>query len=297
MDISIIIPSYNSEKTIDLCVNSILKQKTKLDYEIIVVDSSPTNLVSKIIRKHNIIKFIKLKEKTPPGTARNIGSKKAKGELLAFIDSDVVLEKDWLNKVYEYYKEGHFVFGGSVVAWKGNITILKKLECFFEFSEFKPTMTEGIRWCLPSVQLFIKKGLFDRNNFNNYFTSEDVDLTVRLGKKNKLYFNPGIKIYHIFQTTFKGLLKKVFNFGFSNMLIRKKYNVSGSKFIKNKIISISVTPLFGLIKFLKITWRNLRYNSQTDKILYIFSIPLMFLLIISWMLGFYKGLFKTKNFK
>ncbi|MBN1468011.1 MAG: glycosyltransferase [Fusobacteriaceae bacterium] len=297
MDISIIIPSYKSEKTIDICLNSILKQKTRLKYEIIVVDSSPTNLVDKIIKKYNIIKFIKLKSKTPPGIARNIGSEKSKGELLAFIDSDVVLDENWLNLVYKYYKQNHFVFGGAIDIWKDNSSIIKKLEYFFEFSEFKPKMKKEMRWCLPSVQLIIKKNLFNKNSFNDSYTSEDVDLTVRLSKKNNLYFNPNIKIDHVFQTTFSGLFKKSYNFGFSNMIIRKKYNVSGSKLIRNKFIGFFIIPFFAIFKFLKITWRNLRYNYFSDKIIYIFSSPLMFLLIISWMLGFYKGLFKTKNFK
>ena len=118
MDISIIIPSYNSKKTIELSLDSIFNQETKVEYEIIVVDSSPNNLVDNIIKKYSKIKFIKLKEKTFPGIARNIGAKKAEGELLVFIDSDIIIPKDWLENVVDYYKYGHNVFIGSIDIWK-----------------------------------------------------------------------------------------------------------------------------------------------------------------------------------
>jgi GT2 family glycosyltransferase len=295
-NISIIIPSYNSEKTIELCLNSIFNQKTDLKYEVIVIDSSPNNLVNKIVKKHPKIKFIKEKEKTFPGIARNIGAKKAKGELLTFIDSDVVIPKDWLEKSFAYYKQGHNIFIGSIDIWKNNSGLLKKLEWFFVCSEFKPLMKEGFRWCLAGCALMIKKQLFEKNNFLDIQTSEDAELTVRLNKKgNNLYFNPKLKVFHIFQTTFSKLIKKAFTFGTSNAQLRKLHDISGSAIIKNKILGFFAIPFFALFKFIKISWRNVRYNNLFDKFLYIFMIPLIILLVISWMLGFYKGLFTYKN--
>jgi cellulose synthase/poly-beta-1,6-N-acetylglucosamine synthase-like glycosyltransferase len=295
-NISIIIPSYNSEKTIEHCLNSIFNQKTDLKYEVIVVDSSPNNLVDNIVKKHPKIKFIKEEEKTFSGIARNIGAKKAKGELLAFIDSDIIISKNWINRTFKYYKHRHDIFIGSIDIWKNNSNFFKKLEWFFVCSELKSLMKEGFRWCLAGCALCVKKELFDKNNFLNMQTSQDSEFTIRLNKKgNNLYFNPKLRVSHIFQTTFSKLIKKAFTFGTSNGQLRKLHNISGSATIKNKILGFFAIPFFALFKFTKVSWRNVRYNNLFDKFLYILMIPLVILLVISWMLGFYKCLFAYKN--
>jgi len=71
--ISVIIPSYNSNKTIEKCLNSILNQTYSDEYEIIVVDSSIDNTSDIVKNKFKDVKLAHLKKKTDPGTARNLG--------------------------------------------------------------------------------------------------------------------------------------------------------------------------------------------------------------------------------
>ena len=110
MNISIIIPSYKSEKTIDLCLNSVFNQKTDIDYEVIVVDSSPGNTVDQIVKKYKKVKFIKLKKQIFPGIGRNIGAEKAKGEIQLFLDSYMVLNKKAISLIKRYYQRRYKIF-------------------------------------------------------------------------------------------------------------------------------------------------------------------------------------------
>ena len=96
--ISVIIPTYNSEKTIVKSINSVLKQKVDNYIEIIIIDdNSVDKTVEKIkgIRKKNNfeIKIIKNRINKGSGYCRRIGIKNAKGSYLAFLDSDDY----WLN--------------------------------------------------------------------------------------------------------------------------------------------------------------------------------------------------------
>lgn len=292
MDASIIIPSYRSERTIELCLSSLENQNTSFTYEVIVVDSSAENFVDSIVEKFPNVKFVKVENRIYPGIARNIGAQKAVGELLVFIDTDIIVSEDWLANTMIYYGLGHDIFTGSIDMWHGKKnTILERLHWFFEFSDFKPRMKEGIRWCLPSSFLAVKKSLFDSEKFLNIKTSEDSELTIRLNKKGHiLYFNPALKAKHIFYSSSLKLLNKAFDFGCSNMLLRKMHKISGSNLLKNNIAGFFVIPFFTFVKLIKISYRNITYNKFSDFLIYIFTLPLMGVIILSWTIGFYAGL-------
>ena len=89
--ISIILPTYNSEKCIDKCISSILMQTYK-NFELIIIDdASKDNTLNKIIEYKKIdnrIKLITNDKNMGVSYSRNIGLKEAKGEYITFIDSD-----------------------------------------------------------------------------------------------------------------------------------------------------------------------------------------------------------------
>jgi len=297
MDATVIIPSYKSGKTIAQCLRSLLHQNTKYDYEIILVDSSSDNTVEDIAKKYSKVKFIKLKRKTCQGIARNIGADVATGELLMFIDADVVVSSNWVENAIKYYRAGHNVFAGSLCVEKRNkIEILEKAEWFFEVNEIKPSMKESIRWCLPACVLAVKKNIFQSAKFSFMETSEDVELTVRLREKgNILYFNPELQASHMFNPAFNKLIKKIFTFGSSNIQIRKIHKISGWSIVRKPVLCFFTIPGFALIKLAKISWRNLKYNNVFDRIFYILIFPLMIVLVLAWMVGCYKGLFDSQK--
>jgi glycosyltransferase involved in cell wall biosynthesis len=97
MKISVIIPAYNEEKDIINCLNSLKKQSCK-NFEIIVVDDGSTDKTLDVIKKFKNVKIIKQNHKGP-GSARNLGAKKAKGEILVFIDADMSFNKNYINNL------------------------------------------------------------------------------------------------------------------------------------------------------------------------------------------------------
>lgn len=102
MKLSIIVPVYNVENYIRKCIKSIINQTLK-DIEIIVVnDGSTDSSIEKIvdlIEKNNNIKILN-KKNGGLSSARNEGLKIAKGEYVAFVDSDDWIAKDMYEKLY-----------------------------------------------------------------------------------------------------------------------------------------------------------------------------------------------------
>ncbi len=102
--VSIIIPTYNRKGIIEKAIQSALNQTIK-NIEILVCDDGSTDntekIVKEIIQKDNRVKWIKGSHSGKPAIPRNKGIKNAKGEWIAFLDSD----DEWLpNKLEEQLK-------------------------------------------------------------------------------------------------------------------------------------------------------------------------------------------------
>ncbi len=106
VDVSVIIPTYNSRKTIEKTIESINLQTVK-PLEIIIVDdcSSDTrqkNLLRVIQKNNSNINVVFLNKNQGPSTARNIGWKIAKGKYVTFLDSDDIWHPQKLEIQYKY---------------------------------------------------------------------------------------------------------------------------------------------------------------------------------------------------
>nr|BDT30077.1 glycosyltransferase [Bacteriovorax sp. HI3] len=110
--ISVIVPAYNAQKTIHKCISSLVNADyDKKSYEIIVVDNNSTDKTAEIIKSFPEVTYVK---ETTQGRsyARNTGARIAKGELLAFIDSDVFIEAGWLKHLSAGFSKD-YVGGGQ----------------------------------------------------------------------------------------------------------------------------------------------------------------------------------------
>ena len=113
-NVSVIIPVYNSEYTIERTVDSVMNQ-TFLPLEIIIVDDCSTNkiceeILFKLKNKYAEIQIICLQENAGPATARNVGWNIAKGKYIAFLDSDDVWHPQKLEIQYKYMEEHSDVY-------------------------------------------------------------------------------------------------------------------------------------------------------------------------------------------
>lgn len=102
VDISIIVPIYNSADYLDACLDSIKKQKFD-NYEVIMIDDGSTDNSADIAKSHlEDERFSYLHKKNGgASTARNMGIKQATGLYIAFVDSDDCLHPDFFRDFYD----------------------------------------------------------------------------------------------------------------------------------------------------------------------------------------------------
>lgn len=163
MKISVVVPCYNCSTTIETCIASVFNQ-SYLPYEIILVDDgSKDSTLDKLqeIKQKYALKAVEItvvtQENQGPSTARNRGLLLAKGNWIAFLDSDDVWHTDKLQKQVEvvFAYPDAVVVGGEKGVFKSNLTLanigvidFKKL-CFKNYfltssSMVKTEAVEGI---------------------------------------------------------------------------------------------------------------------------------------------------------
>ncbi|MCG8604526.1 glycosyltransferase, partial [bacterium] len=105
IDVSVIIASYNSQRTILKALSALALQRTGNNYEIIVVDSSNDGTPEVVKRSFPEVRLIRLPRQTYPGSGRNLGVKHARGRYVAFTDADCVPEPDWIDNIVKTFTE------------------------------------------------------------------------------------------------------------------------------------------------------------------------------------------------
>src|SRR5688572_28333492 len=99
MDISVIIPAYNGERTIAFCLESLERATHARLKEIIVVDSSEDWTAEIVSERFPGVILIRYSRRLSAGEARNKGIAAARGRLIFFTDQDCVVGPDWIDRL------------------------------------------------------------------------------------------------------------------------------------------------------------------------------------------------------
>ena len=103
MKLSLIIPAYNAERTLETCLDSVLNQSGIDSCEVIVINDGSKDRTEEILKRYarlypSVLQFCTV-ENGGQGTARNIGIEMACGEWIGFVDSDDWIETDMFAKM------------------------------------------------------------------------------------------------------------------------------------------------------------------------------------------------------
>lgn len=285
--LSVVIPCYNSAKTIEACLASLERQKKTLPYEIIVVDSSTDQTPTLIREKFPRVKLIHLDQQVYPGAGRNIGVNKARGEIIAFIDSDCVATEDWLRKGLEAIQQGYSVVGGSV--WNGNPGWISWADYFLTFNEFMPTMPWREVTFMPTCNFFITKRAFQKaGSFReDILAGEDTLFCYTVSKNYRMLFEPALQVSHSNREHFRKFIYHHQNFGKYSAYVRKHADIPGKNLVRNPALAAAAP----FARTVRIGWRMLRHNLRHLPV-FMASSPLLFCGTIAWSYGFIQEAWK-----
>lgn len=206
--ISVIIPVYNAEKYLNRCVDSILNQSYE-NLEIILVNDGSTDLSFSICNDYlKVDKRIKLINKINQGAAqaRNTGLDFAKGEYITFVDSDDLISREAIEKLYIGATENN-----CDIAVCGFCTCYENQK--IDFSEKNKNIKHDVFYGNDTLNLFgwanqvsansiwaklYKAELFEEIRFPEFRTAEDLFVAFKLyHKANKMFVTNERMYYYI----------------------------------------------------------------------------------------------------
>lgn len=210
LKISVIIPAYNAEKTIIKCLSSVVGQKVK-PFEIIVVDDGSSD--NTVIFAKKFAKVIKNVLSKGPSGARNTGAKFSKGEVLAFTDSDCILNSEWLTNISKVFKDSEIGAVGGGYSSGIDKSFWQEF-CTNELN-YRRKNWHGYVKTLVSNNMAVRRSIFlEEGGFpEQYPVCEDMLLSFNISLKHKVLWLADNGVIHHFKNSLKSFLSHQFYFG------------------------------------------------------------------------------------
>ena len=200
--ISIIIPAYNSEKTISRCLESVFANDSKELSEVVVInDASKDNtksVVESLIEKapKNIeVKFINLNDNIGVQATRNVGLLKSTGNYIGFLDSDDEISNNFLSSMYSIINNNAYdivTFNGEEIASNYTNIILPSsvIENLKKYGHLKEALLFGENGFL-CTHVYKKSLLVDANldSLKQLTFTEDLNINIEIAIKNDINFH------------------------------------------------------------------------------------------------------------
>jgi glycosyltransferase involved in cell wall biosynthesis len=209
--ISVIVPARDAEKVLPLCLRAI-RGSSNPPHEIIVVDDHSNDLTGETAR-NNGAKVLRTDAQIGPGGARNLGAEAATGDVLLFLDSDVVARPETLSQISEY-----LLARPSIVAVFGTydddpaepnfISQYKNLQHHYVHQAASPAAKTFWAGCgAVRRDVFLELGGFDAAKYPSP-SIEDIDFGYRLRAKGyTIGLEKSLCVKHLKQWTFRSHIR------------------------------------------------------------------------------------------
>lgn len=228
--VSVVVPVRNRLQEIKECLQSIMA----VDYpqqslEVIVVDDASDDATPEVVSTFPVT-LISLKERRGPADCRNIGSRQARGEILAFTDSDCVVDEQWLRDLVPCFSDPWVAAVGGMIK---PFSLERALDRYEETmsplymgkvsAEVRPNTAISY---IPTCNLLVREAVMAEVNGldETLELGEDVDLCWRIHKTGFriLYVAKG-QVYHRHRGRVGAFLKRRADYGISEARLCLKH--------------------------------------------------------------------------
>lgn len=245
--VSLIIPVHNGAPTLGRCLGSVFDGEPE---QVIVVDDGSTDDTAAIAARFPC-ELITLPQNCGTAAARNIGARRARGEILFFLDGDIVMERDTLTRIAQTFADQETLgalFGSYQIdtAPQNFFSVYKNLLHHFTHQHASP---DAVTFCggygAVRRDIFFALGGFDES----YHALEDIEFGYRLfraGYRTQLLRD--LQFTHLKTYTLGSLLRSdVRNraIPWTRLMLEKKIFRNDLNTRANNVVSVALA--FGIV--------------------------------------------------
>lgn len=305
--VSVVIPVKNGGKTVAQCIRSVQRSYYR-NFEIIVVDDHSSDNSGDIARGLHCT-VISAPEGSGANNARNTGARKAGGDILMFIDADILVRRETMLEIVETLEEPYIdaVVGIYTARHRHESFVSQYKNLWVRYSYLKSS--PAIDWLFGSISGIKRKAFENLGGFDVGLLSRDGHDDIELGKrfsraKLNIILNMDIEVEHLKNYNLGSFIKNEFHrsFGFASLAVRFRETTKSFRmgfvnvypeFVLSTLFSVFVLAAliawlagglpkwyaFGVVGFyLLLNIRFLNYLEQVRGIFaMIFMIPYLFL--------------------
>lgn len=252
--VSVVIPVKDRARDLQRCLESLSSlQYPREKLEVIVVDDGSRDGSLDVAKTQGTVVLSSGGEGLGPAMARNVGAKVARGEILAFIDSDCVAKKDWLSQLLPVFGDAEIAAVGGMVAGLCTTSSLDRYE------EVMSSLNLGFRerfaregsdtFYLPSCNLLVKKSaFFEADCFNSAMhVGEDVDLSYRLRDRGwRIAYVPAGEICHAHRNGYLAFMRRRFDYGTSEEMLQRRHPLRKKRIPVPRLLALALVCLLSI---------------------------------------------------
>lgn len=217
MKISVVIPVYNGAATLDACLRSLQHQTLAHDlYEVIVVDDGSTDDSARIAQIARV-RLVSQRNAGAPA-ARNAGIGAARGEWVAFTDSDCVCARTWLSSLLSAAERSSGALGaaGKTVGYQSQTPAARFVDLMGGLDPIRSLAHPRFPFAPTSNVLYRREYLQAVQGFDTrYATYDACDLHTRLLRAfdGPFAYEPRAVVMHTHRSTWRGYFRQQFFYG------------------------------------------------------------------------------------
>lgn len=227
--VSVIVPTFNNSNKLSRLLHSFDILEENLPREVIVVDDGSTDETSTIVEKwakesHDFdARYLSTFHNGGPARARNMGTMIARGECVAYTDSDCVADRYWMKELLQplNINKGIVGVGGRVLPIGEGL--ISKFNSFHKVLE----PPNSLLYLVTANCCYYRQAVIDANGFDEDIRKpggEDVALSIKLRKKGwQFAYSPKAIVYHEYRESLRDFYRTYYNYGAGCAVVSSRY--------------------------------------------------------------------------